>query len=332
MSLHPIHPVLDRRLLFVSGKGGVGKTVITAALALFAFRHRKRVLVVELSPYGRLRELLGGPAPGPEPVEIQPRLELVRIDPRRALEDFLEGVLPVRALRQRLLSSQSFSILAAAAPGIEEFLTLAKIADFEAMTTGIRRRPRYDLVIVDAPATGHSLSLLSTARTLMEMMPIGPIGKMATRVNRLLADRRRSAAVIVTIAEEMAVNETIEITAGISRAGAIAIGPVVVNAVWPDRFTTDEARWLANAPDPLDPRIAAGRYHVEKRRRTEEQIARLRSGLAGFKSDVPNARGELAVDPIELPFVVTETLDRPHLRRLVAAIGEAVPAPEVSVA
>src|ERR1051325_6509788 len=210
------HPILDRRLLFVSGKGGVGKTVITATLALHAFRHRKRVLVVELSPYGRLRELLGGPPPGPEPAEIQPRLELVRIEPRRALEDFLEGVLPVRALRQRLLSSHSFSILTAAAPGIEEFLTLAKIADFESMTTGLRRRPRYRLVIVAAPATGHSLSLLSTARTLMEMMPIGPIGKMATSVNKLLADARRTAAVIVTIPEEMAVNETIEITTGLA--------------------------------------------------------------------------------------------------------------------
>jgi len=311
------HPILDRRLLFVSGKGGVGKTVITATLALYAFRHRKRVLVVELSPYGRLRELLGGPPPGPEPVEIQPRLELVRIEPRRALEDFLENILPIRALRQRLLSSQSFSILTAAAPGIEEFLTLAKIAELEGLTNGIRRRPRYDLVLVDAPATGHSLSLLSTARTLMEMMPIGPIGRMATAVNRLLADARRSAAVVVTIPEEMAVNETIEITAELTRGGAIAVGPLVVNAVWPERFTADEARWLANAgADVADPRIAAGRYHVEKRRRAEEQLARLKS--------------ELAVDPVEVPFVVNATLDRPHLRRLVAAFDEAVPMPEVA--
>ena len=327
------HPILDRRLLFVSGKGGVGKTVLTATLALYAFRHRKRVLVVELSAYGRLRELLGGLPPGPEPTEIQPRLELVRIEPRRALEDFLEGLLPMRALRQRLLSSQSFSILAAAAPGIEEFLTLAKIADFEAMTTGLRRRPRYDLVIVDAPATGHSLSLLSTARTLMDMMPIGPIGRMATSVNRLLSDRRRSAAIVVTIPEEMAVNETIEIAAGLSRAGAIALGPVVVNGVWPDRFTAEEARSLANAADPLDPRIAAGRYHVEKRRRTEEQIARLRIGLASLKTDTPIFRSEpSSVSPIELPFVVNQTLDRPHLRRLAAAIGDAMLRPETPVA
>jgi anion-transporting ArsA/GET3 family ATPase len=312
----PFHPVLDRRLLFVCGKGGVGKTVTTAALALFAFRRRKRVLVVELSPYGRLRELLGGPEPSPEPAEIQPHLELVRIEPRRALEDFLQGVLPIRALRQRLLQSHSFSILTAAAPGIEEFLALAKIAEFEAMRIRLRRRPRYDLVIVDAPATGHSLALLSTAKTLMEMLPIGPIGKTAEEVNRLLADSRRTAAVIVTIPEEMAVNETIEISSGLSRSGALTVGPVIANAVWPDRFTADEARWLmSSALDGSDALVAAGRYHVEKRRRAEEQLARLRT--------------ELRVEPVELPFVVNATLDRPHLRRLVAALDTAYPPPGV---
>lgn len=306
------HPILDRRLLFVSGKGGVGKTVTTATLALYAFRRRKRVLVVELSPYGRICEFLGGPEPTAEPAEIQPHLELVRIDPRRALEDFLQSILPIRALRQRLLHSRSFSILTAAAPGIEEFLALAKIAEFERMRAGIHRRPRYDVIIVDAPATGHSLPLLSTARTLMEMLPIGPIGKTAGELNRLLADPRRTAAVIVTIAEEMAVNETIEMTAELSRAGALTVGPVIVNAVCPERFTAEESRWLmASEPDASDALVAAGRYQIEKRRRAAEQIARIRA--------------ELHVEPVQLPFVVNGTLDRPHLRRLIGALEEAFP-------
>jgi anion-transporting ArsA/GET3 family ATPase len=306
------HPILGRRLLFVSGKGGVGKTVATAALALFAFRHRKRVLVVELSPYGRMRELLGGPEPGPEPAEVQPRLELVRIEPRRALADFLRSVLPIRALRERLLASHSFSILTAAAPGIEEFLTLAKIVELESQRLGLRRRPRYDLVLVDAPATGHSLPLLATARTMMEMMPIGSIGKTAAEVTRALADGRRTAAVIVTVAEEMAVNETIEIAAGLVRGGTVALGPLIANALWPERFTGDEARWLLSSSlDASDPLVAAGRYHVEKRRRAEEQLARLRA--------------ELRVEPVTFPFVVNEALDRPHLRRLVGALEHAYP-------
>jgi hypothetical protein len=164
-------------------------------------------------------------------------------------------------------------------------------------------------------ATGHSLPLLSTARTLMEMMPIGPIGKMADEVNRLLADARLRAAVIVTLPEEMAVNETIEIASGLARSGAVAVGPLIANAVWPGRFDAEESRWLGSSHlDPSDPLVAAGRYHVEKRRRAEEQLARLRAEL----------RAELA----ELPFVVDHTLDRPHLRRLVGAIESAFPSTE----
>jgi anion-transporting ArsA/GET3 family ATPase len=259
-----------------------------------------------------MRELLGGPEPGPEPVEIQPRLELVRIDPRGALADFLRGVLPIRALRERLLASHSFSILTAAAPGIEEFLTLAKIVELESMARGVSRRPRYDLVLVDAPATGHSLSLLATARTMMEMIPVGPIGKTATQVSRVLGDARRAAAVIVTIPEEMAINETVEIASGLARSGAIAVGPLIANAFWPERFTRDETRWLlSSGVDASDPMIAAGRYHVDKRRRAEEQVARLRA--------------ELRIEPVKLPFVVDEALDRPHLRRLVGALEQAYP-------
>ena len=303
------HPILDRRLLFVTGKGGVGKSVVTATLALSAFRRRKKVLVVELSPQGRLRELLGGPVPGSEPAEILPRLDCVRIEPRQALEEFLDGLLHVRTLTQRLLRSSSFSILAAAAPGIEEFLVLSKIAALESARAGFKRRPRYDLIVVDSPATGHSIPFLSTARAVTEMMPTSSIGRMANEVSTLLADGARTAAVLVSIAEEMVVNETIELATSLRETRAVTLGPLVVNAVWPDRFDADEAAWLS-AADVHDPLVAVGRYHLEKRRRAEEQIARL--------------RGELRIDPIALPFVLSAELDRPHLRRLVAALDGAV--------
>jgi anion-transporting ArsA/GET3 family ATPase len=168
------------------------------------------------------------------------------------------------------------------------------------------------LIVVDSPATGHSLPLLTTARTLMEMMPVGPIGRMAEEVGGVLADPLRSATVIVTIPEEMAVNETLEIAAAFRRSGAITVGPVIVNAVWPERFTPDEARWLlGNGSDGSDPVIAAGRYHVEKRRRAEEHLARLRA--------------ELRVEPILLPFLFQPGDDRPSLRKLVNALDAALP-------
>lgn len=310
------HPILDRRLLFVSGKGGVGKTAVAATIALYAFRRRKRVLLVELSAVGRARELLGGPEPGPEPVEILPRLEIARVEPRQALEEFLDGLLRFRALRRRLLASHSFSILTAAAPGIEEFLVLSKLAAFEGARIGLRRRPRYDLIVVDAPASGHSVPLFSTARTLVEMLPSGPLARTAEDVSALLADATRTAAVVVTLAEEMAVNETIELAQAIRRSEAIALGPVVVNAVWPDRFDAEETRWLASAPDRDDPLIALGRYHAERRRRAVRQIERLRS--------------ELPEPPLALPLVFQPALDRPHLRKLVAALDEALPSADAA--
>jgi hypothetical protein len=116
--------------------------------------------------------------------------------------------------------------------------------------------------------------------------------------------------VIVTMAEEMAVNEAIELAAELKR-GTVAMGPVIANAVWSERFTGEEARWLSsNGVDASDPLVAAGLYHLEKRRRAEEQLARLRA--------------ELRVEPLTLPFVVDEALDRPHLRRLVGALEQAV--------
>lgn len=307
-----MNPILGRRLLFVSGKGGVGKTTVAAAMAQWAFRRRKHVLVVELSPWGRLRELLGGPAPGPEPREIQPRLEIVRIDPREALEDFLRGVLPFRALRQRLLQSSSFSILTAAAPGIEEFLLLAKIVAFEQRQKGLRRRPAYDLIVVDAPSTGHSIPFLSTARTLMEMLPVGPLARTAEEIGRVIGDARRTAAVIVTIPEEMAVNETLEISEGLRRSGAISVGPVIVNAVWPGRFDEEQARWLTGPQaDPAHPLVAAGRYHLERRLRAEEHVARLSA--------------ELGSEPVQFPFLMNAGTDRASMRKLVAALEGGAP-------
>lgn len=308
----PAHPILDRRLLLVSGKGGAGKTVATAALALYGHRRRKRVLVVELSPHGRIHELLGGPVPGPEPREIRPRLELVRVEPRRALEEFVRRILPIAPVRRRLLSSHSFSILAAAAPGIEEFLVLVQIARLEALRAGLGRRPRYDLVLVDAPATGHSLPLLSTAHAVAELMSSGPLRGTAREVSRLLGDPARAAAVIVALPEELVVNETLEIAAELSRSGTMALGPLIVNGVCPERFTPEEARWLmGGGADPFDPWVAVGRHEVERRRRAEEQLARLRRALG--------------VEPVELPFAVDATLERPHLRRLVGALERAMP-------
>jgi Mrp family chromosome partitioning ATPase len=276
--------VLNRRLVFVTGKGGVGKTAVALALALAATRARRRVLVVEVNPYGRVGEYLGGRKLGPEPEEIAPNLSVAAIVPAVIMEEFALKMLRIRALARRLLESQTFRVVAAAAPGIEDFLTLVRIAGWEDVRTGLqRRRHRFDLVVVDAPATGHSVPLLATPGALLKMLPFGPLANSARALALLLSDADRTAVAVVTRAEEMAVNETLELAAALMRLG-LPILPPLVNAVPPLRFNRTEARRLSadppDVPPALLPYTAAGRFSLARQRGAERQIRRLGRSLA----------------------------------------------------
>jgi len=273
--------VVKRRLVFVTGKGGVGRTAATLALALAATRRKRRVLVVEVNPFGRMGEYLGDRTLGPEPLEVLPGLSAAAIVPDVILEGFLAGFLRFRRLAHRLLESTSFRAVAAAAPGLEDFLTLLEIARWERARAGLRR-PRFDLVLVDAPATGHSVPLLGTPRSLLKMLPFGPLARSARDLALLLDDPARTAAVLVALPEEMAVNESLELATALMRLG-VAILPPVVNAVAPLRFTRAEGRRLTAEPPDLPPGLAryaaAGRFSLARQRAAERQIRRLGEGL-----------------------------------------------------
>ena len=158
--------------MVVTGKGGVGKTAVTAALARVALDAGRRVLAVEIGQ-ARLGPLLDAPEPlGTDPVRLTPKLWAAAIDPEEALGDFVHGVLRLRVFARRLLESTSFQVLAAAAPGLAEFLVLHKIGGWlDARRLG---RALYDVVIVDAPASGHSAPLLDAPRTLGALARIEP--------------------------------------------------------------------------------------------------------------------------------------------------------------
>src|SRR6185369_17816677 len=164
-------PFAAQRLVVVTGKGGVGKTAVTAALAHGALDAGRRVLAVEIGR-ARLGPLLGASEPlGTDPVRLTAALSAAAIEPEDALGDFVQSVLRLRIFARRLLESTSFQVLAAAAPGLAEFLVLHKINGWlDARRLG---RPLYDVVIVDAPASGHSLPLLDAPRTLGALARIG---------------------------------------------------------------------------------------------------------------------------------------------------------------
>ncbi|HEY2386943.1 MAG TPA: ArsA-related P-loop ATPase [Candidatus Binatia bacterium] len=307
--------VLQRRLVFVTGKGGVGKTAVALALACAAARERKRVLVVEINPYGRVGEYLGGVTLGPEPVEVAPDVFAACIVPEIVLEDFALRMLRIRALARRLVASQTFRIVAAAAPGIEDFLTLDRVAAWEKARTGMRqRRHRFDLIVVDAPATGHSVPLLSTPGTLLKLLPFGPLAGTARDLTLLLSDPARTAIAMVTRAEEMAVNETLELASVIMRLG-IPLLPPIVNAVSPLRFTRAEMRRLLADPPDLPPSLRAhaaiGRFGAARQRTAEREIRRLGSALA--------------TTPIRLPAVPARTFGPAAIEQLADELARARP-------
>jgi anion-transporting ArsA/GET3 family ATPase len=315
--------VLKRRLVFVTGKGGVGKTAVTLALAVAASRARKRVLVVEVNPYGRIGEYLGGRTLGPEPEEVAPNLAVAAIVPRVIMEEYAVRVLRIRALARRLLESHTFRVVAAAAPGIEDFLTLVRIADWEDARTGLqRRRHRYDLVIVDAPATGHSVPLLATPGTFLKMLPFGPLAGTARELALLLGDNDRTAVAVVTHAEEMAVNETLELAEALMRIG-VPLLPPLVNGVTPLRFTREEGRRLMADPPALPPSLhlyaAAARFSLARQRSAERQIRRLGRALATRPLCLP----QVPARDFGLPAIeqLADELDHPRTHTRHAASG-----------
>ena len=172
------------QIVFVTGKGGVGKTTAAAALARYAAEHGRRTLVLETATDGALGALFARPACGHQIARLQPGIDGVRVDSRLLVEDYFRGVLRFSFLSNALLSSTTFNALTAAAPGISEFLLLDKILGLA--EPGIGRRARYDLLVVDGPATGHALRLLRTPRTLLSMVPAGPLSASARRLRQLL--------------------------------------------------------------------------------------------------------------------------------------------------
>ena len=267
----------EARLFLITGKGGAGKTTVAAALGLLFSGRGERTLLVESANDGSLAHCFGMSRFAGQPQAVQSSLWGVCVEPRVLLEHYVSRMLRLPWLAQRLLGSSAFQALSAAAPGVSEFLLLERIARW--VDAGFwHRRQRYQRVIVDGPATGHMLHLLRAPRQLLNLLPGGPLHRTVLEIEALLTDPVQSRVLVVTLAEEMSVQETLEAYEVLQRELVLAVERPIVNRVPPRYFTRQEAeRILAQADG--GPLYDAARYVIERRALAEQIVTRLSQQL-----------------------------------------------------
>jgi anion-transporting ArsA/GET3 family ATPase len=271
---------LDKRLLFVTGKGGVGKSTVALALGLAAAERGKRTIVCEVGAAEHASKVFRRAEIGFHEVELAENLWTISIDPDDSMREYLLLQLKVRAMGELLTRSRIFTYLAAATPGLKELVTIGKIWELAQLDRRVKKGRKYDLVIVDAPATGHGIGFLQTPRTFANIARVGPIHSQARALDTYITDHARTGAAIVALPEEMPVNESGLLERELVDEIGVSVDRVYMNAVYPERFSEEEAERLAAANESSNGAAHAGiRAALSERRRAAahaEQVERLR--------------------------------------------------------
>ncbi|HEV7918202.1 MAG TPA: ArsA family ATPase [Solirubrobacterales bacterium] len=308
----PPKDLFQHRLLFVTGKGGVGKTTVAAALGLAAAQAGMRVILCELDARERMGQLFGESTRGFEEVEVAPDMSAIAIDPQHAIEEYMLLQIRVRPVYDMLFKNRIFDYFAAATPGLSELVTIGKVWELAQPHRLTKGAPEYDLVIVDAPATGHGLAMLEAPTTFQRIARVGPIHRQAGHIQSFLHDPDKTAIVAVATAEEMPVNETLDLREALQDRLSLDLDMAIVNALEPVLFTDEEIKTLAAVDGDLAPIDAAINQH-KRANCQQEQLKRLEADLGR-----PLAK---------LPFLYEKSIGRAELAQLAEILAEELAVP-----
>jgi anion-transporting ArsA/GET3 family ATPase len=298
-----------RRLLIVSGKGGVGKSTVAAALGVGAARRGLRAIVAEVAGRRDVAGLLEAEAGrGHREVEVYPGLRHVSIDRRAAFEDYLRDEVPGPLPAAILARSRAFELFLDATPGIGELLTIGKAWELAQRPRHRRGAPHYDLVVLDGPASGQLVGLLQAPRTFSSIARVGPVARQGAAIDRMLFDPALTGVVAVATAEQMAVSETLALETALRGEFEIELDAVVVNRVFSSPFTARDMAALSAASD--DPAISSARWLHRRVQAQTVQLARLRSEIMGARWAT-------------LPFLFAPDAQRDQIERIADLLGGA---------
>jgi anion-transporting ArsA/GET3 family ATPase len=282
--------LLALRFLVVAGKGGTGRTTVATALALLAARRGRRTLLAQVNAKSRLEPLLGVPV-GEQVVRVRERLDAVNMNPTAALHEYGLMVLRYETIYKAVLENRMIKGFLRAIPGLDDYSMLGK-AWWHTTEADARGRPKYDLVVLDAPATGHAVTMLRLPQAILDTVPEGPLTKTARRVHELLTDASQCALLVVTLAEDLPVAEAVDLHHQNEKLLKLPLAAVVVNQLWPDDFGggifgTIERSGCAHADAVLEPLCARARITRSRRRLNELYLETLRQEIPAPQLHLP---------------------------------------------
>jgi anion-transporting ArsA/GET3 family ATPase len=308
--------LLDLKLVFVTGKGGVGKTTVAAGLAQLAAEQGKRVLVCEVDAKGDVTALFEAPPTDFTPKEVAPGIWSMSMDTEASLREYLKLHLRIPVVGRIGPLAKAFDFVATAAPGVREILTVGKLC-WEV------KEKHYDIVVVDAPASGHIIGQLAAPQAINDLVKVGLIRSQTDWMLEILSDERQTGLIAVCTPEEMPVNETLELVTRVREETTVRTSAVVVNRVLPELFSQrdeeifeqmrepeNERRLSERAGDAVTPVLEAARLAVTLRRTRSTHLQRLQAGLPE------------GLPVLLLPYLFARSFGARTTRQVARALGE----------